>query len=382
MLYKRLYKKDSTGSTRVWEIHKNNDNTQYWCVYGKLNGKMVKSGSVDVVAKVKRNQFEQIVLEMESKISKQKQKKYVENVDNIGDKADKALPGFSPNLAKDFKKESHKVQYPCYVQPKLDGVRCLATKDGFFTRTRKPIEACEHIRKKLEPLFEKYPNAELDGELYSHELKNEFETIIKAVRKTNEKATEKDLELQKQVFYHIYDVKTIDDATEKDPFVYRLDKLSKCFSEFNLYPEVQMVTTIKANFIPDIYSYHGQLIEQGYEGSIIRNKFAPYEGKRTSNLLKYKDFKEDEYLVVGLNEGKGVLKGHLASFKLVTKEGNEFSAKLVGSFERLKWIWENPDAVIGKMVTVRYQDLTNATNVPRFPIAKDIRGMPNKSDWL
>ena len=65
-----------------------------------------------------------------------------------------------------------------YMQPKLDGVRCLFTKDGAFSRTGKQFMNIQHIEEELQDFFKQHPAMVLDGELYNHDLKNDFEKII------------------------------------------------------------------------------------------------------------------------------------------------------------------------------------------------------------
>lgn len=382
-LHKRLYKETSIGQTQVWEIHKADDDMSYWTVAGKLNGKMIVSAPTAVEAKVNRSQLEQVLLQMDSKVSVQKRRKYVEDMKDIGQTADDALPGYSAMLAKKFADEAHKIKYPCVAQPKLDGVRCLATKDGFFSRGRKPIEACAHIREQLKPFFEQYPDARLDGELYSHVLKADFEKIIMAVRKSAHRATDEDIAQQQQIEYHVYDVPRLGSSyNEEDQFVIRYTALQCALQELDM-PSVKLLeTTFKIQDEEELMEIHLGFIKQGYEGTMVRNTAMPYEGKRSSNLLKLKEFDEDEFPIVGIKEGKGALVGHAGAFILQTKSGSEFRAKLEGSFERIKWIWENQHEVLGKVATVRYQGITNKEKVPRFPVAKDVRGLADRSDWL
>ena len=71
-----------------------------------------------------------------------------------------------------------KFQYPGYIQPKLDGVRCVFTKDGAFSRTGKQFMNVKHIETALQPVFAQHPSLMLDGELYNHDLKDDFEKMI------------------------------------------------------------------------------------------------------------------------------------------------------------------------------------------------------------
>lgn len=370
-LYKTLYKLDSTGATRVWEVH-HDKFKNFWTVSGKLDGKMVTSKPTHITPKAGRNQEEQCLLEMDSKANEKRDGKYVEAVDNIED-ADARLDGFSAMLAKSFDKEKKKVEYPCAVQPKLDGVRCLATRDGFFTRNRKPIEACEHIREELAHIFDAYPELKLDGELYNHKLRHDFEKIVSIVRKSKDKMTNNDLVHQKNIEYHIYDI--VEDEAFKKRFAGSIRTLlGKC-------PSVRIVTTLEAKNENEIFIHNHEFVSQGYEGTMVRNLKSPYVGKRTHNLLKLKGFIDDEFEIVDILEGKGNLRGHAASFVCKMPDGTTFNAKLEGSLKRLEDIFKNPKLVLGKMATVQYQNLTKEGK-PRFPVMKAIRGLKDKSDWV
>jgi len=379
--FKTLYKLNSDGKTvQMWEIHIAEDDKSYWTVSGQLDGKKVTSAPTEVVPKVKRTQREQVLLEVNQKVTLKVRKKYVENVADVGTKAETALPGYSAMLAKKWEDQKKKIKFPAYAQPKLDGVRCLATKDGIFTRGRKPIEACQHVREALKPFFDENPDAQLDGELYTHELKDEFETIIKAVRKSGKRVTEADLALQAKVQYHIYDSPRIANWTEKDSFATRYDELYRVQNLDN--PALVLVETRSVKDEEELYEVHNEFLTAGYEGTMVRNIEMPYKGSRSSELLKMKEFEDAEFEILGVNEGKGGLAGHAATFTMQMESGAEFKAKMKGSFEVLEKIWKDPSLVIGKVCTVVYQGLTNKEGVPRFPIVKSIRGDKDGSDWL
>ena len=384
MLHKKLFKLNSDGtSIQIWEMHIATDHTSYWTVSGRKDGKMVTSKPTAVVPKVKRSQEEQVLLEANSKCLLKTRKKYVEDEKDVGAKAEGALPGYSAMLAKKWEDQKKKIKFPCIVQPKLDGVRCLATKDGLFTRGRKPIEACQHVHEALKPFFEAHPDAYLDGELYTHEFKDDFEKIIKAVKKAAKSATEEDLEFQKKVEYHVYDCPRIGDLTEEDPFIDRMEfAVNELLHCTIANKSIRPVYTAEAYTEEMLYEEHSHFLQEGYEGTMVRNLQMTYKGSRSSELLKMKEFMDDEFTILGVNEGKGGLEGHAATFTMAMPNGAEFKAKLKGSFDRLKWIWGNPDEVIGKSCTVVYQGITNKEGVPRFPVAKDVRGLPDKSDWV
>ena len=124
MLHKKLFKLNSDGkSIQVWEMHIADDHKTYWTVSGQKEGKKVTSKPTAVVPKVKRSQEEQVLLEANAKCLLKTRKKYVENEKDVGAKAEGALPGYSAMLAKKWEDQKKMIKFPCYVQPKLDGVR-------------------------------------------------------------------------------------------------------------------------------------------------------------------------------------------------------------------------------------------------------------------
>ena len=374
--YKTLYKLNTNGSTQVWSIHHND--TSYWSVASKLNGKEIQNEPTMVVPKGKNTLPEQIILDIDSKIRKKKDKKYVEDIADIH-KADGNLPGYTAMLAHKYKDNKHKVTFPCVLQRKLDGIRCLATKDGFFSRGRKVFTSCQHIWEELKPFFEKFPDARLDGEFYTQEYKDEFELICKAVKKTAEKATEEDLKRQQKVEYHIYDTPKLNGLSETSPFI---DRQKMIAQELKGLKSVKIVETLYGIMTEEeIYEQKGKWIEEGYEGAMIRNTNMPYEYKRSYNLLKLKDFDDDEFEIIGINEGIGNLSGCVGSFTVKMKDDKTYDAKLIGSVERLRYLFNNQNEALGKMATVRYQGFTKY-GIPRFPVMREIRGLKNKSDWL
>jgi DNA ligase-1 len=170
-----------------------------------------------------------------------------------------------------------------FIQPKLDGVRCIFTKDGAYSRTGKEFKNLAHIKYDLTDYFRKHPNSVLDGELYNHALKNDFEKIISLVRK--QKPTENDRRnAQHLVQYHVYDT-----IAEGPDYESRFNWLRT-----NL-PIAATMTLIKNTVVEsqdEAKMLHNVHLAQGYEGSMLRlNK--PYEQKRSYNLQKFKDFSDD-----------------------------------------------------------------------------------------
>lgn len=376
MLYKKMFKLNTNGSTQVWEIHHNTNS--HWSVSGKLGGKMIIGSPTMVEPKQKRTLAEQVISECDSKVNKKRDKKYVDDVNDIHG-ADSNLVGYSAMLAHSYDKQKKKIKFPCTVQPKLDGTRCLSTIDGMFTRSRKQYTSCPHIQAELDDFFKANPTAKLDGEFYTAEFKEDFEQICKAVKRTAEHSTPKDIEFQKKIQYWVYDSPCIDGLTEVDSFVSRQNALALKLKDYKYIKVVDTVHNVADE--AEIVKLKEQYIQDGFEGAMVRNSASPYEGKRSYNLLKLKDFQDAEFEIVKVTEGKGRLAGCAGNFTVKMDDGKEFDVKLDGSNDRLRYLFTHQDEVIGKMATVRFQNLSGY-GIPRFAVMKAIRGLKNRSDWV
>ena len=267
--------------------------------------------------------------------------------------------------------------WPLYVQPKLDGVRCLIQAEQIdhfsrpikyvvkaYSRTGKEWKNIEHILQELVPFFEKYPNVILDGELYNHDLKNDFEKIISLVRKT--KPTDEDrLESAEKVQFHCYD--TVDEWTifeDRNLFV---------MNELRDNKSIRTVPTMLVRETEEIEAEHEDFLELGYEGSIIR-KNKPYECKRSWTLMKVKDFSDAEATIIGYEEGKGKREGHLGKFIMQDDDGIEFGCPPGKgyNYKDMKDMLDNIHDYIGARATFTYFERTKAGSY-RHPLFKAIR---------
>jgi ATP-dependent DNA ligase len=212
---------------------------------------------------------------------------------------------------------------PTFVQPKLDGVRCVIQCDGnpakrgivAFSRTGKEWKNIDHILEQLIPFFIKYPYVILDGELYNHDLRDNFEKIISLVRKT--KPTDEDrLEASKLTQFHCYDI-----IDEKLPFDQRNEFINQ--SLMLLGDSIYIVDTRDIFDEKMASAFHKVNLKEGYEGSIVRTNDT-YQCKRSHNLRKFKDFSDAEATIVGFVEGKGKRVGTLGKFIMKDDDGNEF----------------------------------------------------------
>lgn len=357
--FPKLYGYASTGKVKEWWVTV--DGAEVTVHHGQLGGKITTRTTTSKPKNVGRSNAttgpEQALKDAESKWKKQLDKNYHENLEY-------ATPLQNPMLAHDYRKQGHRIKFPCSCQPKLDGVRCLITReDGQFkfkSRGNKEYPVIQEIADELGPIFDDHSDGfMLDGELYIHG--EPLQNIVGAVKKHKE--------LTSKVEFHIFDYIKGDGANEPN-WKYRMRYLlgmEKC----KAYPRSRVFFV--QNFMMDdkheLNHAHSLCIKAGYEGIMLRNLDGLYKlNTRSADLQKYKCFYDSEYLCTGVTKDKdgfGVL-------VLVTSEGLEFKAAWKGSHEERKAIAENPEVYIGKYVTVQFQSLTEA-GIPQFPISIALR---------
>jgi len=261
---------------------------------------------------------------------------------------------------------------PTFIQPKLDGVRCVIQYEGkssvdprvvAYSRTGKQWKNIEHICMQLKPFFKKFPDVILDGELYNHDLRDNFEKIISLVRKT--KPTDEDrLEASKLTQFHCYDI-----IDETKTFEERIEFVNEAFS--NICPSIYIVDTNMVFREDDAKVYHARNLDKGYEGSIVRTN-DKYACKRSHNLRKFKDFHDTEATITGWVEGKGKRIGTIGKFLAVDSEGNEFGMPVMDKFKYLQDNFKKMQGYVGKTATFTYFERTKA-NSYRHPLFKALR---------
>jgi DNA ligase-1 len=270
-----------------------------------------------------------------------------------------------PMLAHKFDNSRVDWSKPVYIQPKLDGVRCLLTKDGGFSRTGKKFMNLAHIELALIPFFKKYPDLVLDGELYNHKLKHDFEKIISLVRKQKPTADDR-RDAQHLVQFHVYDY--IDGIY--DTYKNRMQTLvvSDIYDAQIKYVPAKLVDSY--NYARDI---HATFLSEGYEGSIIRLN-GLYKHGRSYDLMKFKDFSDTEATIIGYELGKGKRTGTLGKFIMLDDEGVEFGCPPGKgySYKDLAKMLKDVQSYIGKRATFTYFQRTQAGSY-RHPLFKCIR---------
>ena len=253
-----------------------------------------------------------------------------------------------------------------FMQPKLDGVRCVIQYDNSevkaYSRTGKEWRNINHILFNLKPWFAINPNIILDGELYNHDYKDNFEQIISMVRKTKP-TDEARVESAENVQFHCYDI--IDETMtfeERDKLIAQTVPSNHC---------VRHVETHQVFSENGAKSMHETNLNNGYEGSILRTN-GVYKCGRSWNLRKFKDFHDDEAMILDWVEGKGKRVGTIGKFVAQDSEGNIFGMPVMDKFKYLQNNFEEMKTWVGKLATFTYFERTNA-NSYRHPLFKCIR---------
>ena len=257
---------------------------------------------------------------------------------------------------------------PVFIQPKLDGVRCLIQYDKkqgvtAWSRTGKQWKNIIHITKSLEKWFQSNQTTVLDGELYNHDLRDDFEQIISIVRRQNPDDIDM-LESQDMVQFHCYDIIHPDNSTfeERDRFI------RCCVPETNYVKHVPTNLVFRAD---DSKVYHRRNLDNGYEGSILRTNDV-YKCGRSWNLRKFKHFQDDEALILDWVEGLGKRAGTIGKFMVQDVDGNVFGMPVMDKFKYLQDNFEEMKTWVGKFATFTYFERTKAGSY-RHPLFKCIR---------
>jgi ATP-dependent DNA ligase len=277
-----------------------------------------------------------------------------------------------PQLANKFDKAKFikRKMFFWKTQPKLDGIRSVIDHNSALSRAGKPFYTADHIIEEIRDLTEK-ENITLDGELYNHEFKDDFEQLSSFIKKQKISSIPEPTleEIREKVQFHIYDV-IVHDHPDMS-FDERESYLIEVFTKYNI--PMKTVRLVKSETIsidiedPEII--HERYLEAGYEGMMFRNPFAPYTFGRSDNLLKHKTFIDAEMKILEINEGKGNWEGIAKSAKVRTPKGTISKSGIKGTKDFLKKIFESRDEIINTEATVKFQGYTSADAL-RFGVIK------------
>lgn len=390
-MIKTLYGLDKKGGYKVWEIKVetvfcDHPEAMITISHGKEGGKQtVKTESI-IAGKQGRTVFEQAVSEAEGRIKKQIDKHYRE------DKADLENLDVLAMLAADYRKQGHRIAFPCYGSVKYDGVRALAKKrDGVVTLESRTSQLYD-VPHLLALLAIHMRDGDIwDGEVYLHGV--ELQNIVSAVKRTDTQAeidkcrrkleklcggdqesfVEAQAEMAEAIMIHELRPKLefhIFDVVSDKPFKERVEDLDELAGIAVVSPEIQVTQYLWVADAADMKLKHDVAVNQSYEGLMLRNFTGLYEsGKRSADLQKYKEFLDSEFEILDvLPDSEG------GSRFLVRNDLNdmEFCVVMGSMAERAEFL-RNKELYIGKMITVRYQARYKGTLLPQFPTGVAIR---------
>lgn len=357
-----LYEKAKNGKIKTWQILVDTlygevaITTKHGYEDGELitHSKTISKGK-NIGKSNETTPYQQAVKEAEAKYKKQLDKGYVDKKSAIGSKI-----SYLPMLAIKYDPKKHNVSNGIYLQPKLNGVRCVAVKkDGQVKLYSRLGKDYTKVNDSLAEHMNNYMfNDEIwDGEIYVHGW--EFQRIISAVKKKRN-----DTELLE---YHRYDLPSIDRE-----FKYRWAQMKNRFTS----KRIKQVHTIKVDSDFDVKMFHNAWVRQGYEGVIIRDPDAKYMwNHRDKALLKYKEFQDEEFLIIGYYQGTGTDSGAIVwKCRGTRKDGTNyyFHCRPRGTIEDRRILWQTGWRYVGKMLTVRFQE-RSMDDVPIFPVGIAIR---------
>lgn len=355
-MFPTLYKIDKNQGIRVWSVK--TDGNKVISSFGILNGKIqemiVEATPKNVGKKNETSAEKQALLEAKSLWTRQKRLKYYESIEKAKN------PTIFPMLAHDYRKSYKKIPDKVYVQPKLNGVRCLSTlKNGeikLFSRGGKEYNI-PHIKKAMKEVFKGNEGYYFDGEIYLHG--QTLQEINRRVKKYRPGETEK-------LEYWIYDF--YDPKNPDKPF----SKRNRIVYNQNLnYPLAYVQTDLEdKNNLKNLLEEYTETINSNdppYEGIIIRNPEGIYSpGQRSYNLQKLKPYYDAEYKVIGYTHGKGSY-SDCVIWICETENGSTFNVNPKCSIEEKKQFLISAEKYVGKYLTVQFNGKTE-DGKPEFPV--------------
>lgn len=261
---------------------------------------------------------------------------------------------------------------------KMDGIRCMCIIENgrakFYTRQGQAIDGLDEL---AEEMLRFNSNVVFDGELLidgglEMESKTAYKLTTQIVRKDGKKSG---------VTYHIFDLMTVDDFKNRtSSMTYSDRRMWLDIIEFSLcshrLKHVRIVPALYQGKDTDkIIKVLDKIRSLNQEGVMINIDDAPYQFKRTNDLLKVKVMNDCDLEIIGVQEGTGRFKGTLGSL-IVSYKGNPVGVGSGLSEEMRKAIWSNPNGYIGRIATIQYfeetKDKTGKLSI-RFPVFKELR---------
>lgn len=291
------------------------------------------------------------------------------NIETINKVFPKLIPTFKVSLCEPYKESAIDKRKMYLCEPKLDGARilsiCTATAVILMTRNGNMVDNYADVERELKELAEKNGDIVFDGEIVSETFDETMESLF---------ALKKD----KQAVYTIFDVMTLKEFNERrcaSCQSARTENLNSLIglSGMKFVKPIKSTTISGKDLIESIQLINYDAVSEGYEGLIVKDCDANYSFKRSFSWMKYKSMLEQDFVITGFVEGTGKYEGSLGAIKV--KSIDESIESEVGSGfsdTQRQLIFNNPEDFIGKICTVKYQELTRHNSL-RFPVFLKIR---------
>lgn len=367
--FESLYGTSKDGKTKNWEIkvERFNDYSEVVSLHGyenKIETRVRVNKGKNIGKTNETTHFEQAILEAQSKWKK---KHDIEKYTTTPDVSTSSGPRL-PMLAQDYSKHKSKLKYPCFIQPKLDGYRMIydTTTKSITTRQGKNFEIVKESGLLYDELCSLPKGYILDGELYVHSDDMSFEAL--GVLRKTKKLTEDDRRNLNKIEYHVYDM------IDSSPFQKRISMIDAILS--SKYKMIRVVPSVKIDSEKEIVNIHQKFVDEGYEGSMLRNADSRYlEKNRSYDLLKFKDFMDEEFEIVGYTFEKDTSgeDKNCVVWIVKIKEGLECKVRPKGAKEQRQMLYEecekNFEKFKGRKLWTKFFEYTSDGSL-RFPTTK------------
>jgi len=269
----------------------------------------------------------------------------------------KLVPEFKTQLANTYKKDKDYKTDKFYASAKLDGLRCLFMNGKLYTRGGKEILGFDHI---IEELNNTCKHELIDGELYNHDIPfQQIQGIV--IRGKNIVEADK-----KKIKFNIFAV-VDDEIKDTHEMVNKINGYRLNNYDYITFLEYKLIN----NNYDEIIKTHDEYVKLGYEGIMMRSTTKQYDWKRSDALLKYKNFLESDFEITGVFLGEGKYEGIAGGLEVKgVVNGNNITSRVGSGFSdnEREYMWKNRDELVGEMVELKYQGLTDNFESLRFPV--------------
>ena len=382
-----------TGKIQQWTMEINIDKPfQYRTISGQVAGKVVisswRTAKIKNIGKAnERTPEKQAIFVIEAAYTKRLKQDYYKDIDDAhkGSRIYECMLAeeYDKRLLKKVSKSNPELDHSnLYSQPKLNGMRCLAMGKGLYSRGGEDINSVPHIYDELRRIFDIYPDLVIDGELYNHDLHDDFNELMSIFKKLN--PTREDLKKSSEIGqFHIYDLDILYDTSRYNTSTGQIIHKDSLFSERSAALKdihetfmksdsmIILTETTKIHNKIELNAMYNDYAARNYEGQMVRDD-SPYMNHRTKHILKRKKFHDAEYELVDILQGEGNWEGKAKRAVLRDrKTGEIFGAGILGDMKYCANILSNKDKYIGSETTVNYQVLSPDKNVPIFGRVKE-----------